>query len=143
MRFWDSSAIVPLCVKELYSQSVKNILVEDPDMVVWWNTRIEWTSALMRQVREGTLTPSDERVARRVLWELTQTWMEIQPSEHIRDISESLLPMYPLRAADAMQLAAAIQWRQRLVIGNEFVSLDRRLRDAACSEGFNVLPEVI
>ena len=66
MKFWDTSAIVPLCVQEPTSATVQEILVEDPSIVVWWGTRIECISALMRQVREGSLTPTDERAARHV-----------------------------------------------------------------------------
>ena len=143
MKFWDTSAIVPLCVDESFSPLVREILAEDQDMVVWWGTRIEWTSALMRQVREGVLTLSDERAARQVLQVLTRTWEEVRPNEDLRNISESLLSVHPLRAGDAMQLAAAIHWFQGSTLRNGVVSFDYRLRDAAFAEGFTVLPEVI
>lgn len=81
MKFWDTSAIVPLCVQEPNSGTVREILIEDPSMVVWWGTRTECISALVRQVREGGLTPTDERTARHVLQTLMQTWTEMQPSE--------------------------------------------------------------
>ena len=85
MKFWDTSAIVPLCVDESFSPLVREILAEDQDMMVWWGTRIEWTSALMRQVREGVLTLSDERAARQVLQVLTRTWEEVRPNEDLRN----------------------------------------------------------
>lgn len=34
---------------------VQESLVEDPAMIIWWGTRTECISALMRQVREGSL----------------------------------------------------------------------------------------
>jgi predicted nucleic acid-binding protein len=46
----------------------------------------------------------------------------------------------PLRAADAFQLAAAIIWADGEPEGRNFVSYDKRLRDAARSEGFTVIP---
>ena len=81
MKFWDASAVVPLCVQQPLSNAVQEILVQDPAMVVWWGTRTECISALMRQVREGTLSPADERAARRLLQALMQAWTEMQPSE--------------------------------------------------------------
>lgn len=111
-------------------------------MVVWWGTRTECISALMRQVREGGLTPTDERVARHVLQTLMQTWTEMQPSETLRNTAERLLTVHPLRTADALQLAAALQWCQGLTTGQGFVAFDRQLRDASYREGFTVLPEV-
>ena len=110
-------------------------------MVVWWGTRTECISALMRQVREGGLTPKDERAARHVLQILMQTWTEMQPSEALRSTAERLLTVHPLRTADALQLAAAIQWCQGLTTGQGVVAFDRQLRDASYREGFTVLPE--
>lgn len=141
MKFWDTSAIVPLCVQEPNSGTVREILVEDPSVVVWWGTRTECISALMRQVREGGLTPTDERAARHVLQTLMQTWTEMQPSEALRSTAERLLTVHPLRTADALQLAAAIQWCQGLTTGQDVVTFDRQLREASYREGFTVLPE--
>ena len=141
MKFWDTSAIVPLCVQEPNSATVRHILVEDPSFVVWWGTRPECVSALMRQVREGGLTPSDERAARHVLHTLLQTGLEMQASEAIRSTAERLLAVHPLRTADAFQLAAALQWCQGLTAGQGFVVFDQRLRDAGYREGFTVLPD--
>ena len=109
-------------------------------MVVWWGTRTECISALMRQVREGNLTPSDERAARQVLYALMQAWIEIQPGEALRSTAERLLAVHPLRTADAFQLAAAILWRQELPTEQSFVSLDHRLCAVGYREGFTVLP---
>lgn len=96
----------------------------------------------MRQVREGSLTPTDEQAARHVLHILTQSWMEIQPSEALRDTAERLLALHPLRAADALQLASAILWCQGITAEQSFVAFDRRLRDASYREGFTVLPDM-
>lgn len=141
MKFWDTSAIVPLCVQEPNSGTVREILIEDPSMIVWWNSRTECISALMRQTREGGLTTTDERAARHVLQALVQTWTEMQPSEALRSNAERLLTVHPLRTADALQLAAALQWCQGLTTGQEFVAFDRQLRDASYREGFTVLPK--
>ena len=108
MKFWDASAVVPLCVQQPLSDVVQEVLVQDSAMVVWWGTRTECISALVRQVREGTLSPADERAARRLLQALMQAWTEMQPSEALRSTAERLLAVHPLRTADALQLAAAI-----------------------------------
>lgn len=141
MKFWDTSAVVPLCVQEPNSAMVREILVEDPSMVVWWGTRTECISALTRQVREGSLAPTDERAARHILHTLMQIWTEMQPSEALRSMAERSLAVHPLRAADALQLAAAILWCQGLTTGQGFVSFDQRLCEVAYREGFTVFPE--
>lgn len=48
---------------------------------------------------------------------------------------------YPLKAADALQLAAALRWCEVDTDDRRFVCLDNRLRRAAEDEGFDVLPE--
>ena len=67
-------------------------------------------------------------------------WSEVQPSELLRGTTERLLAVHALRAADALQLAAALQWCQRQPVDRHLVSFDTRLRDAAYKEGFTILP---
>ncbi|MFQ5684541.1 MAG: type II toxin-antitoxin system VapC family toxin [Candidatus Binatia bacterium] len=140
MKFWDTSAVVPLCAGEPESSAVKAILVKDTSMVVWWATRTECISALMRQTREGGLSAVGERQARHVLATLSESWIVVLPAETLREMAERLLAVHPLRAADAFQLAAALQWCQRQTKDMPFVSFDVRLREAAYKEGFSILP---
>jgi uncharacterized protein len=143
VKFWDTSAVVPLCVIEPSSETVKLILTRDASIVVWWATRTECVSALNRQTREGGLHIQDEREARQVLRQLATAWAEVQPSEILRETAERLLAVHFLRAADAFQLAAALHWCQRQPTNRELVSFDTRLRDAAYKEGFTILPAQI
>jgi predicted nucleic acid-binding protein len=140
MRFWDSSAIIPLCLKERASEAVEGLMRGDEDVVVWWTTPIECLSALSRRQREGVLSSRDEVQARAVLSALTASWSEVQPTEVVRMRAERLLSIHPLRAADALQLAAALIWAQEMPRGFEFVCLDQNLREAALKEGFSIQP---
>lgn len=140
MRFWDSSAVVPLSVDGPSTRAVRSLLTADEAMVVWWATRVECVSALMRQSREGTVAPTGARRAREVLAVLARSWAEVQPSERVRGTAERLLAVHPLRAADALQLAAALEWCDGRPDGAELVSFDERLRGAAEREGFAAFP---
>ena len=140
VRYWDTSAIVPLIVIEPSTATVKSILTADSSMVVWWATRTECVSALTRQSHDGSLRREEERQARTVLRQLADAWTEVQPSEALRETAERLLVVHALRAADAFQLAAALQWCQTRTMNRELVSFDARLRDAAYKEGFALLP---
>ena len=53
MRFWDSSAIVPLLVEEGTSAGRHALLEADSEIVTWWTTYIECESALCRLERES------------------------------------------------------------------------------------------
>ena len=140
MRFWDSSAIIPLCLKEKASEAVKGLMKDDEDIVVWWTTYIECLSALSRRQREGVFTSGDATKVRAVLSALAAAWSEVQPTELVRVRAERLLSIHPLRAADALQLAAALVWAQETPRGLDFVCLDQNLRESSLKEGFSIKP---
>jgi uncharacterized protein len=140
MRFWDASAVIPLCLNEKASQAVKGLMKADDDIMVWWMTYVECLSALSRRQRERVLSTPDTGKARAVLSALAAMWSEVQPTEKVRERAERLLFIHPLRAADAMQLAAALVWAQEVPRGCDFVCLDENLREAALKEGFSIQP---
>lgn len=141
MKFWDSSALLPLLVCEPHSETMRQFARQDEAMAVWWATAVECQSAVARLRREGSVSPGDEDQVRKALVELQQVWTEMEPSGDIRSLAGELLLRHPLRAADSLQLAAALLWAGRSPRGMDFVCLDARLREAARGEGFAVLPE--
>jgi uncharacterized protein len=140
MKFWDASAIIPICIDEDKTPIVRDMAKKDGALVVWWGSIVESYSAFARLRRNKALSLGDESEALTVLSELADAWTEIEPSDDIREITRRLLQNYPLRAADSLQLAAAIIWADKSPKGHQFVCLDGRLRDAAAKEGFIVLP---
>ena len=140
MKFWDASAVIPLCVDEEQTQIIQDIAKKDGALVVWWGSIVESYSAFARLRRDRSLSPDDETEGVMVLSELADAWTEIEPSDDIREITRRLLQNYPLRAADSLQLAAALVWCDKSPKGHHFVCLDARLREAAAKEGFTVLP---
>ena len=138
MKFWDSSAIVPLFVEEKSSAAMRKLLREDQTAVVWWASVIEVHSAISRLVRDGHLKRSELRPCLDRLNGFRRTWAEVAPSEEILLEAERLLFLHPLRAGDALQLAALICCANRRASLLEFVCLDERLADAAEKEGYVV-----
>jgi uncharacterized protein len=139
MKFWDSSALLPLLVNEPKGKQLRQILKADPQVLAWWSSRVEMASALARREREGSLTTAEADAAFSALNRLAQAWEEITPSDLIRTTAQRLLRTHPLRAADSLQLAAALVASGREPAALEFVSLDDRLSDAARREGFPVV----
>ena len=142
MRFWDASALIPLCVEQPASGLVRPLLTVDHGMVVWWGSPVECRSAFARLRREGFLSPEEEEAASALLMALQEAWIEIQPMEQVRAQAIRLLRVHPLRSADALQLAAALVWTGSPPAG-ELVALDRRLREAARLEGLIPRPDRI
>jgi len=138
VRFWDTSAIAPLLVREPRTERARELLESDAELAVWWATPVECWSALSRRVREGTLTRDAEDEAGARLELLRSAWYELVPSEAVRARTRRLLRVHPLRAADALQLAAALAWAGDEEAA-EFVAADTRLCDAARLEGLAVV----
>lgn len=135
MRFWDSSALVPICLAQPTTALARAAHDEDPELVVWWGSAIECASAIARLHREGHLTDREESSARDLVGILRRSWFEVQPGDGVREQALRLLRLHPLRAADALQLAAALEWAGSPSSG-AFVTFDERLRVAAQREGF-------
>jgi len=140
VRFWDTSALIPLLLQESTSARLRDLLRRDPAVALWWGTPVECASALARRQRDGALARSELRQAHAALDALRARATEIEPTEEVRSRALRLLAVHPLRAGDALQLAAALIWCQERVRGVGFVSMDDRLRGAAAREGFQVLP---
>lgn len=140
MRYWDSSAIVPLLVEETGSARRCGHLRGDALVVTWWGSRVECVSALCRRHRSGALTDEGFAQAMAVLDALADTWVEILPSERLRELAVRLLRCHALRAADAMQLAAALVAAGDTPGTMAFVCGDVLLAEAAAKEGLQPLP---
>lgn len=138
--FWDSSALVPLLVSEARSISMIAVLRSDPAPAIWWASPVECQSALQRRRREDALEASELADALARLQKLAEDVDVVAPSLLVRAAAGRALAAHPLRAADALQLAAALVWSGE-ASREGFVCLDERLREAARREGFEVVPE--
>jgi predicted nucleic acid-binding protein len=139
MRFWDTSAIVSLVVEEPRTGRLRALRDEDPEQAVWCLTEIEIESAIARREREG-LGREPIEAARTDIAKLAGRWRPVAALEPVRARALRLVRTHTLRAADALQLAAALVACDDRPEALSFVCLDDRLRDAARREGFPVLP---
>jgi uncharacterized protein len=136
MRFWDASAIVPLLIAEATTKPLQALAASDPAMLVWWATEVECASALARLEREGALEPPTVIEAFDRLRRLSEGWHEVDASDGVREAAVRILRVHSLRAADALQLAAAFVAADRRPSSLEVLTLDDRLAAAARKEGF-------
>lgn len=139
MRFWDSSALVPLIVDEPSSDLMKRHLTDDRDIVVWWGTPVECVSALTRRALAGEVEEQEVLNALIRLDKLESSWEEVVPSRPIRALARRLLRVHSLRAADALQLAAALSASEGAPGTLEILTLDERLKQAAGREGLRTI----
>lgn len=139
MRFWDTSAILPILTAEKNTAFCKNLVKEDHEFVIWFYTPVEIFSALYRKKKSRELSEHDFDAAVERLQPIKEQWFEVPSSEAVRQKAQRLLAVHPLRAADALQLAAALAVFSDRPEGRSFVCFDRILADAAKLEGFDVI----
>ena len=141
MKFWDASAIVPLLVAQESTAAVQALARTDGRMLVWWASQVECAAAIARLERDGALDEGAAAQAFHRLHLAVNGWYEVEAGDGVREAAVRFLRVHPLRAADALQLAAAFGAADRRPPSLEIVTLDERLASAARKEGF-LLSEV-
>ena len=136
--FWDASALTPICIYEPATRQARALLRKFVP-VTWWGSKVEVHSAIARLGRTGRLTNTEIKGALARLSMLNTGWKEILPSDRLRELAILLLEKHDLRAADSLQLAAAMMWCQQRPLRRSFVCGDLRLSKAAEHVGFTVL----
>jgi len=140
MRFWDSSALVAIAVDEKATRSVRDLSREDPELMVWILSEVEITSALWRRRRANELPELVRADAQRQMDLTLSNAVTVADVPAVVRRARRLLASHTLRAADAMQLAAALLACEDEPSRLPFVTIDDRLADAAAREGFTVVP---
>ncbi len=135
--------MIPLIFEEPTSPVLNEFLMQDADMVVWWGTWIECSVTVSRLGREGRLDENGQEETRAALDGLSVDWLEVEPAEGLRLLAMLVSKTHSLKAADCLQLAAALRWCEGNTDEAEFVCLDNRLHQSAEDEGFDVLPESV
>ena len=137
--FWDTSGIVPLCCFQSRTAEARKTARLYASQVTWWVTPVEVVSSFTRLRREEKLTQEGKQHALNRLTYLRNHWTEVQPSSEVRETAERLLNVHKLRAADALQLSAALIWCSHRPRGRNFIGGDGDLATAAEAEGFTVI----
>lgn len=140
MKFWDSSALVPLLVKEKETRYCLKTLSDDQEMLIWCLSKVEVISALCRRLRDKAFGGEEFQKAKGHLNDLIERAYEVQAIEKVRARALRLLEVHPLRASDACQLAAVLVATQEDPHRLAMVCFDQNLKNAALKEGFIVNP---
>jgi predicted nucleic acid-binding protein len=107
VKFWDTSALVPLVTQEDKSSVAQDLLEADRNVAVSFITPVELTSTLWRRGRRW----HDQASFRRSLFkaaELESNWTLVDDVEPIIKLARRLITEHVLRSGDAIQLAAAL-----------------------------------
>jgi predicted nucleic acid-binding protein len=111
---------------------------EDATLAIWTLTPVEIVSAVWRLRRDAKLKEDDARATELRASELAAASYVVADVESVKAAAARLLRVHPLRAADALQLGAALVWAGARPEGKTLHTLDERLALAARREGFAV-----
>jgi predicted nucleic acid-binding protein len=98
---------------------------------------VEIAGALARLLRTAKISQSELAEARLLANGLEDWWSVIRPSDELRTRAQRIVERYDLRAADALQLSAGLEWCQDNPRGRVFLTADKKLRGAALLSGFD------
>jgi predicted nucleic acid-binding protein len=139
--YGDTSALVKLFVEEKNSERTREMLSRAQALGTGLLTRAELGAALARGVRRGFLSAQDALEARRRLDRAWTTWVHIAVDESLVSRAEDLAWEYSLRGYDAVHLAAALAWQERLNARIVVATFDRELWQAARQSELEAWPE--
>jgi hypothetical protein len=138
VRFWDTSALIPLVVAERGTALAERLLRGDPAVVVWTLTRVELLSALARRRRAEPAAARRLLGAKREVLAAWPRWSEVTAVALVRRHAERVVDTHAIRAADALQIGAALVAADDDPTTLEFVTFDEPQAAAAEREGFRV-----
>jgi predicted nucleic acid-binding protein len=135
VKYWDSSALVPLFVAEGRTAEMLALLEADPYVLVSFLTPTEVRSAIRRRSRYALPSHAGPLVLTDAL---ASNWHVMTVYAEILKAAQTVVDIHGLRASDAIQLAGALVASPARKI--PFVTADEELKAAARAEGFPVLP---
>jgi uncharacterized protein len=135
VRFWDSSALVPLLSDEEKTDVVQALFREDRNIVTAFITPVELISAICRK---AGVNRDLRRLAMQRYSVVQANWTLIDDYEQLMASARAIAAQQCLRTGDAIQLACALRARPDKSL--PFVTLDGELIYAAREAGFTVLP---
>lgn len=137
----DASALVKRYVSEAGSAEIIALTNQAVAVATAVISRAEVAAALARSVRQGVLQESGGRRAQR---KFARDWPDIvrvPVTEALVLRAESTAWEYGLRGYDAVQLAAALTWRESVGVDVTLATFDRQLWEAAPDAGLQVWPD--
>jgi uncharacterized protein len=130
--FFDSSAFAKRYVEEPGSQVVDSLCQEATEVALSVLCVPEIISALNRRAREGLLTDREYTEVKQALSRDIRDAVIVNLVPQVVSTCTKILEASPVRAADALQIACALEWETEM-----FVSGDKRQISAARKAGLH------
>ena len=141
MVYLDTSAIVKRYVLEPGSDEVGALVASGGVIATATVARAECAAAFARAVRRRSMTADNARACHKLFVRDWKHYVRIRETEVLIARADDLAWRHGLRGYDAIHLAAALEWQDRLGEAVTLCTFDRELWDASWEAGLERRPE--
>ena len=138
--YLDSSALVKCYAEEPGSLDTVDLLDGAELVATSFVTRVEVSSTLARAVRAGLLPPEAGRAADRIFRDEWRALIRLPLTDRVLGRAQDVAWEFALRGYDAVQLASALIWQERVGGSMTLATFDGRLARAARDAGMTTWP---
>ena len=138
--YLETSALLKRYFKEVGSTEVISKLKEDIEIVTSSVTYAEIMASIYRKKRETSIHDS---IFRTIINSFQKDWKSffcVEVTNDLNDMIDKIVATHPLRGFDAIHLASALIVYEKAPQDFLFACFDRKLIQAAKTEGLNTFP---
>ncbi len=140
IAYLDSSALVKCYAMEAGSLDTIDLIGQADMVVTSAVTRVEVASGLARAVRMGSLSARGAHAAYADFAGEVEAIIQVPLTDAIVTRAQGLVWEHGLRGYDAIQIASALAWQQRIGSRVTLATFDARLAQAAGESGIVIWP---
>jgi predicted nucleic acid-binding protein len=140
MLYLDTSALVKKYVEEPHSEAVRTLIVRERILATSTISRAETAAAFSKALRIGSLTSSIAEACHKQFQRDWKNYVRVRITEVLIARADDLAWRMKLRGYDAVHLAAALEWQDRLGEPITLATFDRELWEGADTAGLERFP---
>ena len=138
--YLDTSALVKKYVQESGSDTVRDLISQSAMVATSTISRPEAAAAFSKAVRIRSLTNAAAQASHKEFIRERKSYVRVRVTEALVARADALSWMFSLKGYDAVHLAAALEWQDRLGEVVTLVTFDKQLWEAASEAGLGRLP---
>jgi predicted nucleic acid-binding protein len=143
MLYLDTSALVKKYFEEPRSEEVRSCIASHNMIATSAIARAECAAAFAKAVRIGILPESAARVGHQLFVREWKSYIRIRVTEALVVRADGIAWTFRLRGYDAVHLAAALEWHDRIGETVTVATFDQDLWRAAGEAGLDRFPDVL
>src|SRR5689334_5156284 len=141
MLYLDTSALVKKYIEEAWSSEIRKCISQHESIATSTIARVESAATFARAVRRGSLTEPAARAGHEQFVREWKSYLRIRVTESLVARADDIAWTFRLRGYDALHLAAALEWHDRIGEGITVATFGQDLWRAAGEAGLDRFPD--